>query len=88
MNQLDKVFHTEHGTGSIVSIRHRRDTKLLQCFFPEGQITEWVTDRSLLEDTHQSVSLQRREVQEDAQVSDDIQAALENLFFGGQKPRE
>jgi hypothetical protein len=88
MKQLDRVYHSEHGKGSIVAIKHRARTNLVMCYFPDGKETIYVTSESLLNDSHPQVSLQPRAVQEE-QVTDDIQSALENLFFGGgQRPRE
>jgi len=87
MNQLDTVYHTEHGKGYIMSVIHRRNNDLLMCHFPSAKVTEFVTQKALQNDTDEMVSLNKRDPSEEL-VSDDIQQALNNLFFGGQPPQE
>ena len=87
MKQFDKVYHTEHGKGHIVSVTHRKENNLYMCYFPKGQVTEFVTHKALVTDTDEVVSLERRNPRQE-RVSDDIQEALNNLFFGGQPPQE
>ena len=86
MKQFDTVYHIEYGKGHIVSVTHRKENNLYMCFFPKGKVTEFVTHKALLADTDDTVSLEVREPRQE-RVSDDIQEALNNLFFGGQPPQ-
>ena len=86
MKQFDTVYHIEYGKGHIVSVTHRKENNLYMCFFPKGKVTEFVTHKALLADTDDTVSLEVRDPRQE-QVSDDIQQALNDLFFGGQPPQ-
>ncbi len=86
MKQFDKVYHIEYGKGHIVAVTHRRDNDLYMCYFPKGKVTEFVTHKALVSDTDDVVSLEIRDPRQE-QVSDDIQQALNDLFFGGQPPQ-
>ena len=86
MKQFDKVYHTQYGKGHIVSVTYRTNNNLYMCYFPKGQITEFVTHQALIADTDDVVSLERRDPREE-RISDDIQQALNDLFFGGQPPQ-
>ena len=86
MKQFDTVYHTKHGKGHIVAVTYRTNNNLYMCYFPKGQITEFVTHQALIADTDDVVSLERRDPREE-RISDDIQQALNDLFFGGQPPQ-
>ena len=87
MKQFDTVYHIEYGKGHIVAVTYRTNNNLYMCYFPKGKVTEFVTHKALIADTDEVVSLERRDPKEE-RVSDDIQEALNNLFFGGQPPQE
>ena len=76
------VYHTEHGKGKIIAVVKHSKSNVIMCYFPKAKATEFVNQKSLLEDTDEFISLSPREREED-EVSDRIQSALENLFFGG-----
>ncbi len=86
MKQFDTVYHTEHGKGHIVAVTYRTNNNLYMCYFPKGKVTEFVTHQALIADTDEVVSLERRDPRQE-RVNDDIQEALNNLFFGGQPPQ-
>jgi len=85
MKQFDTVFHTQHGKGHIMAVIYKPRNNVYMCYFPNGKVTEFVTHENLVTDTDRYVSLHERE-EEEPQVSDSIQQALENLFGGGQSP--
>ncbi len=87
MKQFDTVYHTDHGKGHIVAVIYRTNNNLYMCYFPKGKVTEFVTHKALISDTDDLVSLERRDPKQE-RVNDDIQEALNNLFFGGQPPQE
>ena len=87
MKQFDTVYHTDHGKGHIVAVTYRTNNNLYMCYFPRGKVTEFVTHKALISDTDEVVSIERRDPKQE-RVNDDIQEALNNLFFGGQPPQE
>ena len=83
LKQFTTIYHTEYGKGHTVgSTPNGRDT-LYMVYFPSVQEHDWVLHSRLASGSDDLMSLKPMEFKEE-RVSDDLQQALNNLFFGGQ----
>jgi len=82
--QYDTVYHIEYGKGTIVTIQYRKDGGLAMCFFPKVKEHDWITIQQLCVGTG-DITMQPLPTNKKEKVSDDLQSALENLFFNPQK---
>jgi hypothetical protein len=87
VQQFTKVFHAEHGQGTIVGITQKNKDALCMCYFPQDKVTDWVLKSRLLTDTDDLMSLEPIPEQEEM-VSDDLKDLITQAFFGGQPPQE
>ena len=83
--QYDTVYHIEYGKGTIVTIQHRKDCGLCMCYFPKVKEHDWITVTQLITGTGEISLTPIDKMMKDAPVGDDLQQALENLFFGGKR---
>ena len=84
-NQYDTVYHIDYGKGTIVTIQLRRDCGLCMCYFPKAKAHDWIPLTQLITGTGDiSLAPIEKMVEKDG-VGDDLQQALENLFFGGKR---
>lgn len=83
LKQFTTIYHTEYGKGHTVGgTPNGRDT-LYMVYFPSVQEHDWVLHSRLSTGTDETMSLQPIDFEEQ-RVSDDLQEAITNLFFGGQ----
>ena len=87
IKQFTKVFHAEHGQGTIVAVTQKNKDALCMCYFPQDKITDWVLKSRLLSDTDELMSLEPIPEQNE-NVSDELKDLITQAFFGGQPPFE
>ena len=85
LKQFTPVYHIEYGKGHIVTITYRGKDSLIMCYFPKERVHEWITDRQLYDGSGSMSLTPIEKLMRDEPVGDDLQQALENLFFGGKR---
>ena len=84
VQQFTTVYHAEYGKGKVVCLTPKGKDELVMVYFPKSNTHDWVLLSSLYTDTDEVMSLKpMKERSVDGEVSDPLQAALENLFGGG-----
>jgi hypothetical protein len=83
LKQFTKVYHLDYGKGHITATTIKGLDALYMVYFPSVQEHDWVLHSRLASGSDDLMSLKPMEFKEE-RVSDDLQQALNNLFFGGQ----
>ena len=83
LKQFTTVYHAEYGKGHTINGSPRGKDVLYMVYFPKVQEHDWVLHSRLATGRDDLMSLQPIEFEEQ-KVSDDLQDAITNLFFGGQ----
>ena len=83
LKQFTKVYHLDYGKGHIVATQSKGMDMLYMVYFPKVKEHDWVLHSRLATGSDDLMSLKPMEFPKD-EVSDDLQQALNNLFFGGQ----
>lgn len=83
MKQFTKVYHIEYGKGHVVGSTPKGRDTVLMVWFPVAKEHDWVLQSSLAKGTDDMMSL-KPITEPKEEVSDDLQSAINNLFFGGQ----
>ena len=83
MKQFTTVYHVEYGKGHITGATPKGRDTLFIVYFPKVKEHDWVLQSHLAQGKDQMMSLQPIDFEE-PKVSDDLQDAITNLFFGGQ----
>ena len=83
VKQFTTVYHSEYGKGKVVTLTPRQKDQLVMCFFPKANTHDWCLLSALYTGTDDCMSLQpvQHEAPKD-NLSDPLQAALDNLFGG------
>ena len=83
MKQFTTVYHVEYGKGQVVGSTPKGRDRVLMVWFPKEKQHDWVLMSCLVQGKDPIMRLKTiTEPTED--VSDDLQSAINNLFFGGQ----
>ena len=83
LKQFTKVYHLDYGRGHITGATPKGMDMLYMVYFPKVKEHDWVLHSRLATGSDDLMSLKPMEFRKD-EVSDDLQQALNNLFFGGQ----
>ena len=83
LKQFTKVYHLDYGKGHITGTTIKGRDALYMVYFPSVQEHDWVLHSRLSTGRDDLMSLKPMELKQD-KVSDDLQDAITNLFFGGQ----
>ena len=83
VKQFTTVYHAEYGKGKVVTLTPRQKDQLVMCFFPKANTHDWCLLSALYTGTDDYMSLEpvQHEAPKD-NLSDPLQAALDNLFGG------
>ena len=81
LKQFTDVYHATYGKGYVVSLQYRFRDRLIMCFFPKAKEHEWITDKELFMGTGDVTLTPIEQLSSKPNVGDDLQQALENLFF-------
>lgn len=83
MKQYTVVYHVEYGKGQVVGSTRKGRDQLLMVWFPKEKEHDWVLLSCLVNGSDPIMSLKPiTEIKEN--VSNELQDALTNMFFGGQ----
>lgn len=86
VQQFTVVYHIEYGKGRVMRITHKDKDALVMVYFQKAKVSDWALLSVLRKDIHPLMSLNPLSSSEPTdQVSDSLQAALENLLGGGFK---
>ena len=83
MKQFTTVYHAEYGKGHITGSTPKGRDTLFIVWFPKVKEHDWVLQSHLAQGKDQMMSL-RPITESKENVSDDLQSAINSLFFGGQ----
>ena len=83
LKQFTKVYHLDYGKGHITGITVKGRDALYMVYFPSVKEHDWVLHSRLANGSDDMMSLRPVNLKKD-EVNDDLQQALNNLFFGGQ----
>ena len=86
VQQFTTVYHVEHGKGRVMRITYKDKDALVMVYFQKAKVSDWALLSKLQKDIHPLMSLNPiSSAAPSDQVSDSLQAAIENLFGGGFK---
>ena len=83
MKQFTIVYHVEYGKGHVVGSTPKGRDEDLMIFFPQSKEHDWVLKSCLVQGKDAIMSL-KPITEPTEEVSDDLQSAINSLFFGGQ----
>jgi len=83
MKQFTKVYHVEYGKGHVVGSTPKGRDEVLMVYFPKPKEHDWVLLSDLVKGNDPIMSL-KPITEPTEEVSDDLQSAINSLFFGGQ----
>ena len=83
MKQFTIVYHAEYGKGHVVGSTSKGRDEVLMVWFPKAKEHDWVLLSSLVKNSDPIMSL--KPITEPTEnVSNELQDAITNMFFGGQ----
>ena len=83
MKQFTIVYHAEYGKGHVVGSTTKGRDEVLMVWFPKAKEHDWVLLSSLVKNSDPIMSL--KPITEPTEnVSNELQDAITNMFFGGQ----
>ena len=83
MKQFTTVYHVEYGKGYVVGSTPKGRDEVLMVFFAQSKEHDWVLKSCLVKGKDPIMSL-KPITEPIEEVSDDLQSAINSLFFGGQ----
>ena len=83
MKQFTTVYHVEYGKGQVVGSTSKGRDEVLMVWFPKAKEHDWVLLSSLVKNSDPIMSL-KPIVAQTENVSNELQDAITNMFFGGQ----